>query len=191
MVLIGSSTGGPRALQTILEKLPYRKDAALCIVQHMPPGFTRSLAGRLNQLSPFTVKEGENDERVEGGMAYIAPGGKHMELSIEDGPLKIRLSQAPPRKGHRPSVDVLLESAIHLDKFNLIFVILTGMGKDGLEGLKKLKAHRPVYTIAQDEATSVVYGMPRAIAEADLADEIVPLEQIASALTIRLNKLGG
>lgn len=114
-----------------------------------------------------------------------------MELAMEDGQLTIRLSQESPRKGHRPSVDVLLESATGMYRYELIFVILTGMGKDGLEGLKTLKSHQPVYTIAQDEATCVVYGMPRAIVEADLADEVVPLQQIASAVSKRLNKLGG
>jgi two-component system chemotaxis response regulator CheB len=191
LVIIGSSTGGPKALQAIFQHLPFRCDTALLVVQHMPPGFTRSLANRLNQLSKYTIKEGEHEELVSGGMVYIAPGGQHMVLDREGERLKIVLNTDLPRRGHRPSIDVLLESLKVVKQEMLICAILTGMGKDGMEGLKRLKQSHRVYTIAEDESSCVVYGMPKAVIEAGLADRVVPIDQVAVAMMEAMKKMGG
>lgn len=163
----------------------------MLVVQHMPQGFTHSLAKRLDSLVPYCIKEGEHDEPIRGGTAYIAPGGQHMVIKRKGKSLYIGLNTDPPRRGHRPAVDVLLESALAVEKEKLIFCILTGMGKDGSVGLKQLKSVHPVYTIAQDEASCVVYGMPKAVVEAGLADRVVPIGQMADAIVEGIKMMGG
>lgn len=181
IILVGTSTGGPRALDQLFSTLPKLDDTAILVVQHMPPSFTKSLAIRLNQSTRHNVKEAEHLELLKGGMIYIAQGGYHME--IEQNPhLHIKTNLDKPRNGHRPSVDALYESAAQIERVNIFTVTLTGMGRDGTLGLQKLTQKRHVYNIAEDESTCVVYGMPKSIVEASLAHKILPLTQISKHL---------
>lgn len=180
IVAIGTSTGGPRALQEVLTKLPKDIKAPILVVQHMPAGFTKSLADRLNNLSKIAVKEVEHGDLLENGVAYIAPGGKHFKVRKLGQSLFAELdTEEPPRMGHRPSVDVLFESIASLSNIKCLAVIMTGMGNDGMKGTKKLKASCETITLAESSETSVVYGMPRAIVDQNLADDVVRLENIA------------
>ena len=181
LVAIGTSTGGPQALQNVITRLPGNLPCGVVIVQHMPAGFTKSLAERLDSISEISVKEAENDEIIKAGQVYIAPGNYHMRVApTSGGDRKIILSQEPPVGNHRPAVNVMFDSVAQFGK-NLISVIMTGMGCDGCEGMKKIKASGG-YSIAQDEPSCVVYGMPKAVVDAGLADEIRPLSKIAEAI---------
>ncbi len=181
IVAIGTSTGGPQALQTVITRLPGNLPCGVVVVQHMPAGFTKSLAERLDSISAISVKEAENDEIIKDGQVYIAPGNYHMRVAPAGaGARKIVLSQEPPVGNHRPAVNVLFDSVAQF-KRDLVSVIMTGMGCDGCEGMKKIKANGG-YCIAQDENSCVVYGMPKAVVDAGLSDEIRPLSQIASAI---------
>lgn len=192
LVAIGTSTGGPRALQEVLMKLPGNFPAPIFIVQHMPPGFTKSLADRLNSLCNIRVVEATQDEKVEQGVAYIAPGNYHMALRVNShGEMHIQLDKdSPPRMGHRPSVDVLFESVAHLQNIRKYIVIMTGMGSDGTRGLAAIKENSPSETIAiaEHESTCVVYGMPRSAVQSGHIDLVVPLDQIGDHLTTQLLK---
>lgn len=179
IVAIGTSTGGPKALHEMLVQIPKDLSATYLIVQHMPAGFTKSLAERIDAAAQITVKEAEQGDRLKKGTAYIAPGGYHMIVENKDRPV-IKLTKQPPVKGHRPSVNTMLESLHIMDaRQSIIGVIMTGMGSDGLEGLIALKEKGNIQIIAQDEESCVVYGMPRAVTEAGIADKIVPLSSIA------------
>ena len=181
LVAIGTSTGGPQALQTVITRLPGNLPCGVVVVQHMPAGFTKSLADRLNSISEIGVKEAENDEVIKAGQVYIAPGNFHMRVApAAGGARKIVLSQEPPVGNHRPAVNVMFDSVANIGK-DLVSVIMTGMGCDGCEGMKKIKANGG-YSIAQDESSCVVYGMPKAVVDAGLADEIKPLTKIAEAI---------
>ncbi|RHW39626.1 chemotaxis response regulator protein-glutamate methylesterase [Lysinibacillus yapensis] len=183
VVLIGTSTGGPRALQEVITKLPCSIKAPILIVQHMPAGFTKSLADRLNQLSAITVKEAENGDILQNGTAYIAPGGSHLKLKKTGTNFEVLLDRIePPRGGHRPSVDVLFENTSQFPEFDKVAVIMTGMGSDGSKGLIQLKKNGNVMAIAESMKTSIVYGMPKAAVETELVDEIVDVEDIAKAI---------
>ncbi len=183
-VIIGTSTGGPRALQEVLTRLPSTINAPILVVQHMPPGFTKSLAQRLDGLSDIRVKEAEDGEALQKGVAYIAPGGKHLKFEKCLAGYCARLDDLdPPRMGHRPSVDVLLESAASNQELQYVTAIMTGMGHDGMKGMQQLKSACFTITIAESEKTSVVYGMPKAIKEAGLADTIVDVQLIADTIT--------
>lgn len=183
MVIIGTSTGGPRALQEVVPKLPKNMKAPVLIVQHMPAGFTKSLAERLNQLSKIEVKEAEHGDIIRNGHAYIAPGGFHMRMQKTGSTYTIVLDdKEPPRAGHRPAIDVLLEDASRYNDFDKIAVIMTGMGSDGSRGLQKLKKNGNVMAIAESANTCVVYGMPKAAVETKLVDEVADLENIANAI---------
>ncbi|MFD1204169.1 chemotaxis response regulator protein-glutamate methylesterase [Sporosarcina contaminans] len=182
-VIIGTSTGGPRALQEVLTSLPANIPAPILIVQHMPPNFTKSLAERLNGMSALRIKEAEDGEELLNGVAYIAPGGIHLKFEKSGIGYKVRLDPSePPRMGHRPSVDVLLESAALKQDLQYVTAIMTGMGHDGRDGMRKLQASCTTVTIAESEQTSVVYGMPKAIKDAGLADEVVDLQNIAPTI---------
>lgn len=182
-VMIGTSTGGPRALQEVLTKIPESIDAPILIVQHMPPGFTKSLAERLDGLSKITVKEAEDGETLVNGTAYVAPGGKHLKVKKVGGIYQVWLDEVDPlRSGHRPAVDALFESAAELTNVNYLVVIMTGMGYDGLAGVVRLKECGHTIAIAESAETSVVYGMPKAIVDAGLADEIVNIQNMTSAI---------
>ncbi|GGA16019.1 protein-glutamate methylesterase/protein-glutamine glutaminase [Psychrobacillus lasiicapitis] len=183
MVLIGTSTGGPRALQEVITKLPKNMQAPVLIVQHMPAGFTKSLAERLNQLAEIEVKEAENGDIIRNGQAYIAPGGYHMKIQKVGSTYCIVLdNEEAPRAGHRPSVDVLFEDNSHYNDFDKIAVIMTGMGSDGSKGLVELKKNGHVVAIAESADTCIVYGMPKAAVETKAVNEIVDLENIAKAI---------
>ena len=180
LVAIGTSTGGPQALQSVVTRLPSNLPCGVVIVQHMPAGFTKSLAERLDSISAISVKEAENEEIIKPGQVYIAPGNYHMRVQPSAAGKKIVLSQEPPVGNHRPAVNVLFDSVAQFGG-DLVSVIMTGMGSDGCEGMKKIKAHGG-YSIAQDENSCVVYGMPKAVVEAGLADEVRPLNKIAEAI---------
>jgi two-component system chemotaxis response regulator CheB len=175
---LGISTGGPFSLQKIIPLLSKKINIPIFIVQHMPPKFTKSLAERLNGMAELEVKEAENDEIVRNGVIYIAPGGFHMTVEKNSaGIVKIKISKEPSTTLHRPCVDVMLESVIDIYGKHTLGVIMTGMGKDGLEGIRKLKTLGG-YCIAQDEMSCVVYGMPKSITDAGFADVSAPLEKI-------------
>lgn len=181
LVTIGTSTGGPQALQAVVTRLPSNLPCGVVIVQHMPAGFTKSLAERLNSISEISVKEAENDEIIRPGQVYIAPGDYHLRIfPAGGGERKIVLSQEPRVGNLRPTVNYMFESAAQFGR-DLVSVIMTGMGSDGCEGMKKIKATGG-YSIAQDENSCVVYGMPKAVVDAGLADEIRPLNKIAEAI---------
>ncbi|ACL76374.1 protein-glutamate methylesterase/protein-glutamine glutaminase [Ruminiclostridium cellulolyticum] len=179
IIAIGSSTGGPKALQTVIPYLPRDMSIAVLVVQHMPPGFTKSLAERLDSKSDLIVKEATHREKVLEGYAYIAPGDSHMKVqSSANGDIIIHLDKSPPVGGHRPSVDVMMTSLSETGFENIIGVILTGMGADGSAGIKKLKEVNKSFIIAQDEETSVVYGMPKMAVQTGAVDKIVSLDKI-------------
>ena len=180
LVMIGASTGGTEAIRSVLEPLPANSPAIL-MTQHMPGGFTRSFAERLDRLCQISVKEAVDGERVLPGHAYLAPGGLHLELARSGANYMTRLSEEAPVNRHCPSVDVLFHSAAKQAGRNAIGVLLTGMGKDGAAGL--LEMHRTgSTTIAQDEASAVVYGMPREAVALGGASEVLPLDEIPSRI---------
>ncbi|PIC87640.1 chemotaxis response regulator protein-glutamate methylesterase [Sporosarcina sp. P20a] len=182
-VIIGTSTGGPRALQEVITRFPAEFQYPILIVQHMPPGFTKSLAERLNGLSEIVVKEAEHGELIENGTAYIAPGGLHLKFVKSRTGYQIVLDgDEAPRSGHRPAVNVLLESAATHKELEYVTAIMTGMGYDGKEGMELLRTSCKTITIAESKNTSVVYGMPKAIIDAGLSDEIKDVQQIANAI---------
>ena len=180
LVVIGTSTGGPQALQTVITRLPGNLPCGVVVVQHMPPGFTKSLADRLNAISEIAVKEAEHDEIIKPGQVYIAPGDYQLRIVPMGINRKIVLSKDAPVGNHRPAVNVMYDSAAEFGK-DIVAVIMTGMGSDGCIGMKKIKAQGG-YSIAQDEQSCVVYGMPKAVVDAGLADEIRPLTKIAEAI---------
>ncbi|CAG9619692.1 protein-glutamate methylesterase/protein-glutamine glutaminase [Sutcliffiella rhizosphaerae] len=182
LVCIGTSTGGPRALQTILAEFPNSFPAPIFIVQHMPKFFTKSLANRLNTMSNIVVVEAEHNQKVEEGTAYIAPGDYHMHIVEKKGELYINLDESPPMKGHRPSVDHLFSSISNLSGFEKVAVILTGMGNDGTAGIQELKKYENTICIAESEETAVVYGMPKAAVLSGNVDEVHQLGDIAQRL---------
>ena len=180
-VAIGTSTGGPVALATVLPRLPKSFPLPILIVQHMPPGFTKALADRLNTASQITVVEGENGMRLERGTAIIAPAGQQLTLQRVGGSIELRLAADIKKSLHVPSVDIMAAAVGETFGAAAIGVILTGMGHDGVAGLAVIKKNGG-YVIGQDEASAVVYGMPRAAAVAGLVDRVVSLADVARAL---------
>ncbi len=185
LVVLGTSTGGPKALQTVVTRLPKNLPCGVLIVQHMPPGFTKSLAERLDEISQISVKEAENHDIIKAGHVYVAPGNYHMTVVNGARGKEIVLNQDPPLGTLRPAADVLFKSAAFLGH-KLVSVILTGMGSDGAVGMKEIKKHGG-YIIAESEATAVVYGMPKAVVEQGIADEILPLPEVAGAIVRAVN----
>ncbi len=179
---IGTSTGGPKALQYILPRLQADLRAPIFIVQHMPPGFTRSLADRLNRESSITVKEAAHDETAEKGTVYIAPGGKQLSVEKREHSLVMKVTEAPPVNGHRPSVDVLFSSLARLHDYDMTGIILTGMGRDGARGLKEMKQQGNCVAVAESEKTAIVYGMPKAAFEETDIDYSLELGELPSFL---------
>jgi two-component system, chemotaxis family, protein-glutamate methylesterase/glutaminase len=180
-IVVASSTGGPKALETLIPSLIQRVELPILVVQHMPPRFTRSLAESLGRMSQGTVLEAGDGEPVRAKTAYIAPGGKHLLVRKVNNQLVTALNEQPPENGCRPSADVLFRSAAAMFGAAAVAIVLTGMGRDGTAGLGAIK-RAGGYAIAQDEATSVVWGMPGSAVEAGLADEILPLGHIAAAV---------
>jgi two-component system chemotaxis response regulator CheB len=178
VVIIGASTGGPRALSTVVPQLSADLNAAFVIVQHMPVGFTRSLAERLDSLSHLSVQEASPGDRLEVGRALVAPGGFHLTFN-EAG--QAVLNQNPTVHGVRPAIDVTMASLVQRFKDALVGVVLTGMGSDGSQGSQLIRAAGG-YVIAEDESSCVVWGMPRCVAEAGAAHVIAPLNDIAAAI---------
>ncbi len=188
LIIVGASTGGTEALKDFLMPMP--PDApAILITQHMPEMFTKSFANRLNGLCRIQVKEAEHGERVMPGHAYIAPGHSHLLLKLSGANYVCELSQAPPVNRHRPSVDVLFRSAANCAGKNAIGVILTGMGKDGAAGMLEMK-QAGAYNFAQDEASCVVFGMPKEAIAHGGVDEVVPLANMSHRVLDYIASLG-
>ena len=188
LLIVGASTGGTEAIKELL--LPMPPDApGIVIVQHMPAGFTRSFAMRLDALCRIRVKEAEHGERILPGHAYIAPGDRHLLVTRSGANYMTALSDDGPVNRHCPSVEVLFRSAARCVGANAIGIMLTGMGKDGAAAMLEMK-HAGAWNIAQDEASSVVFGMPREAIEAGAVDEVLPLCSIAERVLARLNASG-
>jgi two-component system chemotaxis response regulator CheB len=177
LVVIGASTGGPRALQALLPQLPGDLPAAVIVVQHMPATFTQSLAQRLNEATPLTVQEARAGDRLARGLVLVAPGDYHLRLGVRG---QVLLDQGPRHNHLRPSVDVTMISAAQYGAA-VLGVVLTGMGSDGTEGARHIRAAGGS-VVAESEASAVVYGMPRSVVEAGLAAEVLPLGQIARVI---------
>jgi two-component system chemotaxis response regulator CheB len=180
IVAIGSSTGGPRALQTVLSRLPANIPAAIVVVQHMPAGFTKSLADRLDSFCQLSVSEAADGDELLAGRVVIAPGGRHLRINRIGERFYVSLNDDPPVGGLRPTVDQMMESLADCD-VPLLGVLLTGMGSDGVKGLKKIRAVKG-YSIVEDESTCVVYGMPRAAIENNCVDRVAPLQRISQEI---------
>ncbi|UOQ85595.1 protein-glutamate methylesterase/protein-glutamine glutaminase [Gracilibacillus salinarum] len=189
IVAIGSSTGGPRALQQVITKLPADFQAPVVIVQHMPKGFTKSLAERLDKLSLLAVKEAEDQDVIEKGKVYLAPGGKHFRIIRRGQQMVASVTREEPVNGHQPSVDVLFDSVANLKSCHPIAVVLTGMGSDGSKGIIQLKRNHPkTIAISQSEATCVVYGMPQAAEKTSLIDYVHDIDDIHTVLVQKIPK---
>ncbi len=187
LVAIASSTGGPQALRTCLPMLPAHLGVPVVIVQHMPKGFTASLAERIDEVSNVRIKEAEEGEVLSKDTVYIAPGGWHLEIKSKNGgKLVSHLSDAPAIGNLRPCADVMFHSIAKLPCKRVLCVVLTGMGADGTEGISYLGAYKEIYCITQSADTCVVYGMPKAADQAGLSCESVPITQIADAIAKRL-----
>ncbi len=180
-VVVGISTGGPHALLRMLPQLPSTFPLGVAVVQHMPPHFTKSLAERLNGVCNLKVKEAENGDELKGGTILVAPGGKQMMFSNNSGTITTVISDEPQSNLYRPSADVMMSSAARVIQDPIVGLIMTGMGKDGLEGLRMIK-NKGGYVVAQDEESCVVYGMPKAAVDEGIVDAVVPLDAIAGTL---------
>ena len=185
-VLIGTSTGGPVALREVLTLLPADLPVPVLIVQHMPAQYTHSLAQRLNEASPLEVVEACDGMTLEPGWAFLAPGGRQMKLVRRGNRHRIQITDDPPENSCRPSVDYLFRSVAEVFGGKVVAVVMTGMGRDGVEGCRELK-RRGAHVIAQHPDGCIVYGMPKAVVEEQLADQIVPLGEIAGAVLERLD----
>lgn len=183
LIVLACSTGGPQALQEVLPYLPADLDAPVILIQHMPEGFTLSLSERLNNMSEICVKEAEHLEKIESGCVYIAPGGKHLEVKKSlTGTHHISLNDHPPIGGLRPCADKTIESVCNTDYDEITCVVLTGMGSDATKGIRALYRKKRIYVIAQDEESSIVYGMPKVINSTGLVNEVVPLKEVAKSI---------
>jgi len=181
VVAIGASTGGPEAIRSVVGALPADLDAAVVIAQHMPAGFTRAFAERLDQIGGLEVREARHHDVLRSGLVLIAPGQSHMLVRRREAGLFVELTRGPGFGNHRPSVDALLSSVARAVGERAIGLVLTGMGADGAEGLLAIHLAGGL-TLAQDEATSVVYGMPRAALDQGGAQRVLPLGEIPRAL---------
>lgn len=182
-VAIASSTGGPKALQEVLPYLPQNLDAPVLVVQHMPAGFTKTLAERLDGMCNLHVQEAEEGMPVKKGNIYIARGGIHMTVVRKGGCERIAFLDEPPREGVKPCANYMYESLKDSDYEHITCAVLTGMGADGTQGIKNLKKHKDLYVIAQNQESCAVYGMPRSVVAEGLANEVVPLDKVAEAIT--------
>lgn len=190
IVLIASSTGGPRSLDTIITQLPENLNVPVIIVQHMPPGFTKSLADRLDKISNLKVKEAEDGELLQRNVVYVAPGDYHLGLKQDDHKIKLFLDKSEKINNVRPSADFTFDLASEIFKENTLAAILTGMGRDGSKGAFKVK-HYGGKVIAESKETCVVYGMPKIVVEEGYADFVLPNYQIPSKIVELLSKNSG
>ncbi len=187
IIALACSTGGPQALHELIPMLPADLAAPIVIVQHMPAGFTYSLAERLNMKSQVKVKEAVDKEELQPGVVYLAPGGRHMEISENTSHRAcIKIQDDPPVNSLRPCADVMYKSLVNSSYQRVICVVLTGMGADGLEGIRALQKRKATYVITESQTSCTVYGMPKAVEQAKLADETVPIHKIANAIVARL-----
>jgi two-component system chemotaxis response regulator CheB len=184
-IVIGTSTGGPVALQKVLTKLPADFSAPVLLVQHMPGSFTGAFAQRLNNLCAITVKEAKDGDELKPGTAFLAPGGKQMEVERRGNKEVLRISEGKPGQNYKPCIDLTFNSVAKLEPAKTLAIIMTGMGADGCQGAKTLKQNGATIW-AQDEATSVVYGMPHAVAEAGVVDQVLSVDDIGTSLAQRL-----
>lgn len=187
IVLIASSTGGPRSLDTVIPNLPKGINVPVVVVQHMPPGFTKSLANRLDKISELTVKEAEDNEELKPDTVYIAPGNYHLGLKANGSRVYTYLDSSDKINNVRPSADFTFNDAAEIYKGNIVAAVLTGMGKDGAKGAFKIK-HYGGKIIAESPKTCVVYGMPKAVVEEGYADFVLPNYEIAGKI---VELLGG
>jgi two-component system chemotaxis response regulator CheB len=187
VVAIGVSTGGPNALAQIFPTFPADFPCPILVVQHMPPLFTRMLAERLNSQCPLRVEEAANNSPVEKGCVLIAPGDYHMQVARRDKSLIVRLDQGPPQNSCRPAVDALFSALAKVCGGRVLSVVLTGMGQDGLRGSQELKSQGAM-VLAQDKATSVVWGMPGAVVTAGVADKVLPLDGVVPEILRRVRQ---
>lgn len=189
LIAIGASTGGTEAIKDVLLGLP-ADSPGIVITQHMPPGFTRSFAERLNRMTRLNVVEAKGGERILPGHAFLAPGDKHLLVERSGANYVTRLSDAEPVHRHKPAVDPMFRSVAQCAGRNVIACLLTGMGKDGAQGMLEIR-QAGGYTVAQNEATCVVYGMPREAVAIGGAEDVLPLAEIAEALLQQARKRGG
>ncbi len=185
VVAVASSTGGPVALTQVLTRLPADLHAPVVVVQHMPASFTPAFAQRLDQQCAVSVKEAADGDRLQAGHVYIAPGGRQMTFAQHGGEIQIRIEDGAPELHYRPCADVSFTSIAEVCGGRVLALVLTGMGADGREGARALKTQGATVW-SQDEASSVIYGMPMAVAEAGLSDQIIPLGDIAPSLVVAL-----
>lgn len=181
LVAIGTSTGGPVALQTLLTKIPSNFSAPILVVQHMPPKFTEAFANRLDKICKITVREAKQGEQLQAGVALVAPGGMQLDVVKKGRVLTVNIKESKPNQNYKPCVDDTFESIAMASGAKTLGIILTGMGADGREGCRRLK-QTGASIWAQDEETSLIYGMPAAVAQANLADQILPLPTITKLL---------
>lgn len=183
LVALACSTGGPKALQSVIPKLPDGLDAPMIVVQHMPEGFTQTLAEHLDEKSKIKVKEAADGDILEKGIVYIAKGGRQMRVvRMQNDRYKLSVVTEAARGGLRPCADIMYESLVDSSYDEITCVVLTGMGGDGTKGIMQLSEKNSIYSIAQDKATSIVYGMPKVFYESGLVDEVLPLDKIADAI---------
>lgn len=182
LVVIASSTGGPKALSKVISKLDGQLDAPVVVVQHMPAGFTDSLAARLDEISEVKVKEAEDGDELCKGVVYIARGGRHLKVERKNGKGILRVYDGPAVVGLKPCADITIESLNEVGYGSILFVVMTGMGQDGTKGLLSLKKTIKKKVVAQDQKTSAVFGMPKAVINAKLADEVLALDKISKEI---------
>lgn len=187
IVAIAISTGGPKTLQMVVPHLPVDLNAPVLIVQHMPRGFTATLAERMNQISEIGVKEAEEGEELHNGQVYLACAGKHMKVKKNAaGKHVITYSDEPQREGVKPCANYMYESLMDCNYNNIVCVVMTGMGADGTEGIQHLKEKKKIHVISQDQKSCIVYGMPKSIANAGLSDQVLPADQIAQEIIMHV-----
>lgn len=188
IIAIGASTGGTEAIKDLLTQLPAAVPG-IVMTQHMPPGFTRTYAERLNKITRLHVVEAKGGERILPGHAFLAPGGHHLIVVRSGADYRVKLSDAEPVHRHRPAVDVMMESVARVGGKNVIGVLLTGMGKDGAQGMLDIR-NQGGYTLAQDEASCVVYGMPKEAVMVGGVDQVVALDKMGAVLLEKVKALG-
>ena len=182
IVALACSTGGPKALQSVIPNIPANIAAPIVIVQHMPQGFTASLAERLNQMSKVFVKEAAEGDVLENGKVYIARGGAHLNIVTKGSQASIHYTDEPPREGVKPCANYMYESLKNSNYSQVVCVVLTGMGADGTKGIVNLETSKKIHVIAQDEASCTVYGMPKSIAATGLVNQVVSLDDVAQEI---------